>query len=73
MLLFGNPIARRFKQFDTQYGMETIKTTIKTCGYKTATTLSRLRALQGVDIKVKSGKWYLNGKEWSGIEAKITG
>jgi hypothetical protein len=53
--------------------METIKTTIKTCGYKTATTLSRLRALQGVDIKVKSGTWYLNGEKWDGTETKITG
>lgn len=56
LYLFGNLIAE--KRNDGLY--------ITNAGWKSATTLERLRALPNVGISVKKGIWYLNGKEWDG-------
>ena len=46
---------------------ETNKISICNCGWFSNTTKERLNALPNVNIYQKSGKWYLNGKEWNGI------
>jgi hypothetical protein len=45
--------------------------TITSSGWKTATTKERLNAIVGVHIQQKAGKWYLNGKEWSGDWVRV--
>jgi hypothetical protein len=39
---------------------------IQNCGWFTNVTKERLNALPNVNIYQKNGKWFLNGKEWSG-------
>lgn len=39
---------------------------ITNCGWKTNTTKERLDAIDGVNIRQKAGKWFLNGVEWDG-------
>lgn len=65
VFLFGNPIAI--------YNGERLK--IDTCGFFTNTTVSRLNGILTViasgNIKIKSGKLFLDGKEWDGREKTI--
>ena len=65
VFLFGNPIAR--------YNREMLK--IDTCGLWTQTTVNRLNgvltAIAVGCIKRKSGKLFLDGKEWDGREKTI--
>lgn len=60
--LHGNKIAEYESLFND--GNKNINITL--AGYNTQTTRERLNGLQGVSIKVKQGKIYLNGKEWNG-------
>lgn len=41
-------------------------------GWNTRTTRERLNGFKDVDIKMKKGILYLNGKEWDGKLAQIT-
>lgn len=59
VLLHGNPIAT-FDAGDRRYP---IPTYISLAGYQTKTTCSRLNALPGVEVRVKGGVPYLNGRE----------
>ena len=63
MLLHNNCIAT----FDYQENI----LTINNCGWFTPTTKERLNALEGVSIRQKDFKWYLNGLEWDGNNINI--
>lgn len=58
LYLHGNMIAIYYK--DTQ------QLEITNAGWQSNTTKERLNGLKGVNIYQKQGKWYLNGKEWTG-------
>ena len=51
IILFGHTIAKR--------EVENAYFTIRTCGWNSVTTKSRLNALPNVHIKVIKGTWYL--------------
>ncbi len=68
MLLHGNVIAEWNSLFNTMN--KTINITL--AGWNTNTTRERLNGLQGVSIKVKNDKTFLNGKEWDGEWITIT-
>lgn len=57
--LHGNVIA----YFDRGSKFPQIPVYITLAGWNTHTTRSRLNALNGVNVKVKAGKIYLNGEE----------
>jgi len=59
MRLHGNSIAFRYNNHD-----QTLSVT--NCGWQTNTTKERLNAINGVNIRQKSGQWFLNGKKWDG-------
>lgn len=64
MELHGNEIAAMDSRNHSLY--------ITNAGWATNTTKERLNGLPNVSIKQKSGKWFLNGKEWSGEWIKIS-
>ena len=39
---------------------------VSNCGWFSNTTKERLNALEGVNIRQKNFKWFLNGNEWDG-------
>ena len=57
--LFGNEIAYRYNDPNRTLS-------ITAAGWMTNTTKERLNGLQGVHIKQKNYKWFLNGQEWDG-------
>ena len=57
--LFGNAIAYLYNDPEKTLS-------ITTCGFNTNTTRERLNAIPTVNITVKKGIQYLNGKEWNG-------
>ena len=57
--LHGNKIAYRYNDPERTLS-------ITTCGWDTATTRERLNGIDGVSVFTRSGKLYLNGKEWDG-------
>ena len=59
MRLHGNAIAYRYNDPERTLS-------ITACGWQTNTTKERLNAIDGVNIRQKSWKWYLNGEEWDG-------
>lgn len=63
--LHGNMIAKRY----IENGQETVM--ITDARWPTNTTKERLNGIPGVCIQQKSGKWFLNGKEWNGGWIKI--
>lgn len=63
LLLHGNLIAKE----EMMQGF-----CITLAGWNTPTTRERLNGFKDVDIKMKRGTLYLNGKEWDGKLAQIT-
>lgn len=59
LCLHGNPIAC----FDQDGKNPTIPTYVSLAGYPTRTTCSRLNALEEVNVRIKGGVPYLNGRE----------
>lgn len=59
LCLHGNAIA----SFDQNGKHPTIPTYVSLAGWNTATTRSRLNALDGVEIRTKNFTPYLNGRE----------
>ena len=54
-----------------RYHAEPKELYISNCGWATPTTKERLNALPNVSIQQKDFVWYLNGKEWNGLQTKI--
>ena len=59
LVLHGNVIAT----FDQKGKHPTIPIYVSLAGYPTKTTCSRLNALEEVNVKIKGGVPYLNGRE----------
>jgi hypothetical protein len=59
LILHGNEIAYRYNDPERTLS-------ITNCGWFSNVAKERLNALPNVSISQKSGKWYLNGKEWDG-------
>ena len=59
LVLHGNPIAC----FDGGSKYYPIPTYVSLAGWPTKTTCSRLNALDGVELRIKKGVPYLNGRE----------